>query len=253
MDAPRDRIRPGLAHAEPLIPVYIGWDPRERLAANVAAWSLANLQSHARIVPLELSEMRKRDLYWRPTSSRNGQLWDDISDAPMSTEHAIARFLVPHLCRYAGWALFVDGDVLFRRDVAQLYALREDQYAVMVVQHAELTEAGTKKEGAQQLPYYRKNWSSVMLFNCAHPANAALTPQLVNDVPGRDLHRFCWLRDEQVGALPAEWNYLVGVEPLIPDAALVHFTLGTPDIPKYAHSYYADEWYAVARQVGVTE
>jgi len=230
--------------------VYIGWDPREEIACNVAARSLCEQSPQAQILPLELSALRLRGLYTRPTTMVNGGLFDVISGAPMSTEHAILRFLVPHLCRYAGWALFVDGDVLFRRPVEDLWALRDESKAVVCVQHPSFLHDGVKKAGQPNLGYHRKNWSSVMLFNCGHPANAMLTSGLVNDVPGRHLHAFGWLMNGDIGALPPEWNYLVGVNPPMADPAIVHYTLGAPSIPQYAQSPFADEWYACARRAG---
>lgn len=251
MDDGRDRVGAGVAGTAAITPtVYIGWDKREEMAFNVAARSLCEYSPHARIIPLVLDALVQRGLYTRPTRIHNAGLWDVISDAPMSTEHAISRFLVPHLCHYKGWALFVDGDVMFRRPVEELFALRDDRYAVMCVQHPPFTEAGTKKEGAIQTVYHRKNWSSVMLFNCAHPQNAALLPGQVNLVPGRDLHRFGWLNDAEIGALPPEWNYLVGVNPPQDNPAIVHYTLGCPSIPAYAQSHFAGEWYAVATRAG---
>jgi len=232
--------------------VYIGWDPREELACHVAHRSLTEQSPQAEILPLELAPLRLRGLYYRPTSqTATGALWDAISGAPMSTEHAISRFLVPQLCRYAGWALFVDGDVLFRRPIEDLWALRQDRYALMCVPHPPFTdEHATKKDGQPNPTYRRKNWSSVMLFNCSHPANRLLTTGIVNEVPGRHLHAFGWLMDADIGALPSEWNYLVGVNPSMADPAIVHYTLGTPAMPTYAQSPFADEWYACARRAG---
>lgn len=139
-----------------------------------------------------------------------GQLYDLPSNAPCSTEFAISRFLVPILCQQ-GWALFVDCDVVFLGDVAELFALADPSKAVMVVKHAPLVEVGTKMDGQAQVGYTRKNWSSVMLFNCDHPANRRLSLADVNERPGRDLHALYWLHDEEIGALPAAWNWLVNV------------------------------------------
>src|SRR6185295_5915521 len=141
------------------------------------------------------------------------------------------------------------GDVLFREDVARLFALADDRMAVQVVQHDHYPMDRIKMDGQVQTRYYRKNWSSVLLFNCGHPANQALTVELVNTVPGRDLHRFCWLSDDLIGALPATWNVLIG-EQAPGAAAIAHFTLGVPDLPGYETQPYADEWYAAARACG---
>ena len=234
------------------LPVWIGWDPREWHAGVVSDLSIRAHSVRAQIRRLALLELRARSLYTRPTSLVDGRLWDDISAAPMSTEHAIARFFVPYLMGYQGWALFVDGDILCRANVADLFALADDQYAVMCVQHAPIVYGGTKKTGDAQMLYPRKNWSSVVLFNCAHAANRALDLTYLNHALGRDLHAFMWLDDAEIGALPDRWNYLVDLHAPMPDAAIVHYTLGTPDLPGRAEQPFADEWRARARQAGYT-
>lgn len=238
----------------PPFKVFVGWDPDQMRACRIAQDSLhAHAPSRHDVHPLALGPLISSGLYRRPTmypTLAKPGYYDEISQAPMSTGHAIARFLVPALCEYQGWALFTDGDVLFRRDVAELFALADDSKAVQVVQHQYDPPEHAKMEGQTQTRYHRKNWSSVMLFNCGHPANRALTVELVNTVPGRDLHRFCWLDDSQIGALPAEWNWLVGHSDPSIDPALVHFTEGEPSMPGYEHVAYSDEWYRQALASG---
>ncbi len=234
--------------------VYIGWDPHEMMAWNIAQ---ASMQQHAAqyldIRRLSMEELQARDLYTRPTGVIDNRLYDEISDAPMSTGHAIARFFVPLLQDYTGWALFVDGDILVRRDMHELFELRDNRYAVMCVQHAP-GEGGAayevKKDGALQQPYPRKNWSSVLLFNCGHPANRWLDREVLNGLPGRDLHRFCWLSDAQIGELPATWNYLVGAGQPQLDPAIAHFTLGTPHLPHAVSSPFDAEWISYGMRCG---
>jgi hypothetical protein len=232
--------------------LFIGFDVSELYEWNVARLSA---QRHSRaeldIQPIDMTDRRVREVYRRPTLHKAAGYWDVISDAPMSTAHAIARFLVPYLCEYVGWALFTDGDVLFRRDVGELFALADPRYAVQVVQHQHIPLGIQKMQGHVQTAYPRKNQSSVMLFQCGHPSNRALTPKLVNTVPGRDLHRFCWLQEEEIGGLPREWNHLVNVSEPHPDPAIVHFTLGSPAMAGYERCPYADEWYAMSRLAGI--
>lgn len=233
--------------------VFIGWDPHESQAFNVARTSLLeHAAMHHNIKRLSLDELQAAKLYTRPTHRlANGQLFDAISEAPMSTGHAIGRFFVPYLCGYRGWALFTDGDVLFREDIARLFSVADERYAVMCVQHAPMPEAKEKKGGHVQLLYSRKNWSSVMLFNCAHPANEQLTIDLLNKWPGRDLHAFDWLEDEEIGELNPGWNYLVGVTQPMPDTVqLAHFTLGVPTVPGHERDPFADEWRQVSQRAG---
>lgn len=231
--------------------VFLGFDAAEMQAYNVAEMSLYR---HARRQDIALERICMLSLYphyRRPTrQAPNGQLFDEISNAPMSTGHACARFWVPFVCDYQGWALFCDGDVLFREDVSQLFALADPRYAVQVVQHPPLPEEGLKKSGHIQQAYPRKNQSSVMLFNCGHPENRALTLDVLNGWPGRDLHAFKWLDDSLIGALPSRWNYLVGVSDYDPDPALAHFTLGTVNLPGHGQDQFADEWWATSRVAG---
>ena len=236
---------------QPPYRLFIGFD-----ATEVRAWNVAQATARAKasveldIHRIALSAVQAQGLYRRPTGMLEHGYWDEISGAPMATGHAIARFLVPALCHYEGWALFTDGDVLFRQDLAALFALADPSKAVQVVQHQYQPTQTVKMEGQTQTVYPRKNWSSVMLFHCAHPANRALTVDLVNTVPGRDLHRFCWLDDAQIGALPEVWNWLEGHSSTDLDPAIVHHTRGCPDMPGFEHVAYADEWYAAARGCG---
>ncbi|WP_192246093.1 hypothetical protein [Mesorhizobium silamurunense] len=224
--------------------IWIGWDPREAAAFAVAKESIERrLISPIHVRGLVQSNLRAAGLYYRPTSIRDGKLWDEISGAFCSTEFSNSRFLVPHLAK-TGLALFVDCDVLARTNVEKLFKAFDMSKAVMVVKHDFQPPEGLKMDGQVQSRYARKNWSSVLLFNCDHPANKKLTVEMVNTLPGRDLHAFCWLDDDLIGELDASWNYLVGhTSPEIsPD--IVHFTEGTPLMPNYENCEYADEWRA---------
>lgn len=225
------------------VSVWLGFDPREADAFAVARTSLRRTAPCCvRARGLVLDELRRVALYTRPVERRAGRLWDPISDAPMSTEFALSRFLVPHL-QHEGWALFCDCDVLFRRDVMALFALADPRFAVQLVKHDHRPAEGVKMDGQVQTAYPRKNWSSVCLWNCGHEANRRLTLDVVNTTPGRDLHAFCWLADEEIGGLPVEWNFLVGhYDPAIRDPALVHFTDGVPSMPGYEDQPFAGEW-----------
>lgn len=224
--------------------IYIGWDPRESAAYAVARHSVKrHLTQPLPVLPLALADVMRDGLYTRPMENRNGVLWDLISDAPMSTEHACARFLVPHLAK-TGWALFMDGDTLARDNLARVFEDLDPAKAVYCVKHRHEPVAKTKMDGQIQTAYARKNWSSVMVFNCDHPANRALTLDLINTAPGRDLHRFCWLKDDLIGELDAAWNFLVGHSDPAIEPKIVHFTSGLPDMAGYEGVPYADEWRA---------
>jgi lipopolysaccharide biosynthesis glycosyltransferase len=227
--------------------IWIGFDPREASAFAVARHSIKHyLTQQIPIHGLVLDDMIERGLYKRPIEYRKSALdkpvmWDVISDAPMSTQHANARFLVPHLAK-DGWALFCDGDILFRWNVARLFAGLDDSKAVHCVKHKHEPKPGTKMDGQSQTKYFRKNWTSFIVFNVGHPSNKRLTLEAINTLPGRDLHALCWLNDDEIGELDPAWNFLVGhSDPaIIPKA--VHFTEGVPDMAGYENVPYATEW-----------
>lgn len=237
--------------------IWIGYDDREPLAYAVARHSIRSWVDN--VIPVRgvvLQDLIDRGWYRRaiekrPTKQGGVVLWDPISDAPMSTQFAISRFFVLQLASTVfkddvGWAMFVDCDVLARTFVSDLfsYASAHCDKALLCVPHQhQVTEGAAKKIDQIQVNYSRKNWSSVMLFNRAHPSNRKLTLEMLNELPGRDLHRFCWLTDEEIGHLDFKWNHLVGVEgSQSPDPAIVHFTNGGPWLPEYANVEYADDW-----------
>jgi len=239
--------------------IYIGWDPRETAAYAVCEHSMRSCATQpVEVRPITLSELRAANLYERPTEIRDGRLWDVISEAPMSTEFAISRFFVPLLAanngQAGGWALFCDCDFLWLGDVSELFADLDPHRALYCVQHEHRPTDTIKMDGQAQLNYARKNWSSLMLFNLDHPAHAALTPALLNRVPGRDLHRFCWLENEQIGALSHDWNWLEGSSPPrnTPPRA-IHFTRGGPWMSGWQDVAFADLWRAAAERVAGPE
>lgn len=232
--------------------IFIGWDPREAAAFAVAR---ASCQTYlTRPIPvfgLVLDDLKAKGLYRRPMEMRASAadrpvMWDVISDAAQSTEHANSRWLVPYLAR-EGWALFCDGDVLFRGNVARLFDTLDRKFAVHCVKHQFAPPEGVKMDGQQQQRYARKNWSSFVAFNCSHPANRCLTSStdMANTLPGRELHRFCWLKDEEIGEIGPEWNFLVGHTDMSIEPKVVHFTDGVPDMPGYENVLFADEWRTV--------
>jgi hypothetical protein len=233
--------------------IHIGFDTRQAEAFAVCRNSLRrHAGADVQIRAICLDEMRERGLYWRATSTRDGLMWDDISGATCSTEFAISRFLTPLLAG-TGWALFMDSDILARSSIAEVFDQADPTKAIMCVKHDYRPLATEKMDGQAQAHevdvrfpgrYSRKNWSSVMLFNCDHPANKRLTVDLINTVPGRDLHRFCWLEDDEIGALDPAWNFLVGHSDPTINAKLVHFTEGGPWFEGYRNVPYADEWVA---------
>jgi hypothetical protein len=230
--------------------IWIGFDPRP---AETQGFAVARGSIRRRLtVPIPINGVslstRHTRLYWRPMDRRNGQLWDVVSDAPMSTEFAISRFLVPHLARSkllgakGEWALFVDADVMARNNLCNLFKQADPSKVCMVVKHDHKPHSDIKMGGQVQTSYARKNWSSVVLWNCQHKGARHLTPELVNTKRGLWLHQFAWLDDNDIGELDPVWNHLVGEMPPNPDAKIAHFTAGVPAIPGYEQCEFADEW-----------
>lgn len=222
--------------------VYIGYDPRESLAYQVAESSLRKRTKEVNVRPIALHNPDVSSILTRPIERVNGKLWCPISQAPMSVEFAISRFCVPFIHK-TGWCLFVDCDVLFLADVEELFQLADERYAVMVVKHNYRPSSATKMDGQIQTSYDRKLWSSVMLWNCDHPANQNLTLRKLNEWPGRDLHGLRWLDDDLIGELPREWNHLVGID--TPDkwpVKLAHYTLGGPWLTGIKDTFWDRLW-----------
>jgi hypothetical protein len=218
-----------------VIRIFIGFDERETVAWHVLTHSiLARSSQPVAFTPLALNNLQS--VFTRPR------------EALQSTDFSFSRFLTPYLSGYDGWSLFMDCDMLVRRDIAELWALRDDRYAVMCVQHDHRPKEAVKFLNQPQTPYGKKNWSSVMLFNNAKCR--ALTPEYVNTATGLQLHQFKWLGDDGlIGALPAAWNHLVGYSEPMPDAANVHYTLGGPYFDEYRDCEHAQAWLSERRSL----
>ncbi len=226
--------------------VYIGYDEREEEAARVAAKTLREV-TNGELEPefLVAPKLADQGLLWRISDHRGGQDYDLISNAPKSTRFAISRFLTPLLCQ-GGHALFLDCDMLFLEDPRHMLAEIDHSAAVSVVKHDHQPTEQWKMVNQAQTKYPRKNWSSVMLFNCDHPANRRLSLRDVNERPGRDLHAFYWLNDIEIGALDPRWNWLVNVQPKPEHVGIAHFTLGGPFNAGWKAAPYDDLWLAHA-------
>lgn len=214
--------------------IYIGYDTREDIAYQVSKYSALKETKNIEVSPLKLESLKEQGLYWRG------------EDKLGSTEFTFSRFLVPELNEFKGWALFCDCDIIFLEDINSLFDLRNDKYAVMCAQHDYTPKEGTKMDGKQQTLYPRKNWSSLVLWNCGHPSNRKITKDLINhpDTTGKYLHRFSWLRDDEIGAIPHHWNWLVGwyKEPSDGSPKAIHYTEGGPWFESYRNCEYHQHW-----------
>jgi len=212
-----------------MIRIIIGFDQRESVAFHTFSQSIIEKSSKpVCLIPLALNALNEY-------SERH---------ADGSNQFIYSRFLTPSLCDYEGWAIFADGDMICRSDISELWSLRDESKAVMCVKHDYKTKASGKYLGNKNQDYPRKNWSSLVLWNCGHPKNRILTPQLVQQSTGSYLHRFSWLSDDLIGELPLEWNWLTTEYEDNYNAKLLHYTLGTPCFKDYRESEMADEWHS---------
>ncbi len=211
-----------------LIHVFIGYDSRQAVLYNIAQHSIIQrCSAPVAITPIKLEHLHK--VFNRPRLSNQ------------STEFSISRFLTPFLRGYQGWAIFIDCDVVVRADLAELWALRDERYAVQCVKHDHQPTATVKFLGEQQTRYEKKNWTSVMLMNCAKCT--ALTPDYVNSASGLELHQFKWLEsDELIGEISRDWNFLVEYYKHDEGAKLVHYTEGGPFYEATQNVDFADAW-----------
>ena len=217
---------------EPL-PVFIGYDPSETIAAQVLAYSISRRASK----PVSVTFLRLDQL--RSIHQRERH--------PLqSTEFSFTRFLTPYLAGYRGQAIFLDCDMLVLDDICKVPDLTSSRIApVSVVDHNHKPAAKTKMLGQVQTQYTCKNWSSFMLFWCDHFDCQHLTPEYVDTASGLDLHQFKWVVNGQIGRLPFRWNHLVGYDDdttPIEAISCLHWTEGGPWWDKYVNAPYADVW-----------
>ena len=211
-----------------MIRVFVGFDAHEHVAYHVLCHSIHRRTTQpVSITPLKIGQLG--DLMWRERNPLQ------------STEFSFSRFLTPYLCGFEGWAIFMDCDMLALDDFANLWNLRDDNYAIQVVKNEHDPSTDTKFLGQVQTKYEKKNWSSVIMFNNAKCT--ALTPDYVNTASGLELHQFKWLgNDDLIGALPARWNHLVDEHTPIDNPGVLHYTLGGPYFDDYKDCGYAQEW-----------
>ncbi|MGH8752178.1 MAG: glycosyltransferase [Burkholderiales bacterium] len=184
--------------------IFIGFDNRQPVSYNVLQFSiLARARRPVELIPLVLHQL-------------------PVQRAGL-TPFTYSRFLVPWLCDYTGWALFMDSDMLVQDDIYNLWELKDPDCALQVVKGAE-----------------RFEWASLMLFNCEK--NKALTPLHVSASPS--LFHFDWLPPQQVGTLPARWNHCVGYDDACGNPSLIHYTCGVPGFEETKTCEHADRWFA---------
>ncbi len=226
-----------------VVKVFVGYDKVESVAWHTMVHSLYRQSSRPlAIVPINLNNLK--GIYTR------------ARDPKQSNDFSFSRFLVPYLCNYEGYAIFFDCDMMVRTDICEIFKAieKEPNKAIYVVKHEYESKEKIKFLNTVQYQYPRKNWSSVMLWNCGHKANKAVTKDFVNNASPLDLHRFTWLADAEIGNLDIRWNWLVGEYTNPPaDVMNVHWTLGGPYFKEYQSVDFSEEWFNEAAMMAFCE
>lgn len=216
------------------IKIVVGFDQREAIAYHTFSQSVLEKSSlPVLFLPLSINTLKG----YKETHNDK------------SNDFVYSRFLTPYLHNFEGWAIFADGDMVCQSDIKELWDLRDETKALQVVMHDYKTKFNQKYLGNTNENYPRKNWSSLILWNCSHPKHKVLTPDFISSQTGKYLHRFSWLDDEDIGELPIEWNWLAIEYPNHPKAKIVHYTLGTPCFKDYRDSEMADVWHEAQKKV----
>lgn len=221
-----------------MLTVYIGFDSSQKIAHDICIRTIRKYNDKVKIVSLIKSELEENGYFYRKY------------DPKASTEFTYTRFLVPFLNNYKGIAVFCDSDFLYKYDIEELLKFYDETKSVMCVKHKQNSTTNIKFSGMPQSDYPRKNWSSLMIFNCAHASCKNLNLDTVNNETPKYLHRMEWCKDDEIGEIPYQYNYLLGCYHTN-DAKSVHFTDGGPwHIEWYNNKLsaecinkeYGDEW-----------
>jgi lipopolysaccharide biosynthesis glycosyltransferase len=216
------------------IPIVVGFDQREAVAYHTFAQSVLEKSSlPVLFLPLSMNTLRG----YKETHNDK------------SNDFVYSRFLTPYLHNFEGWAIFADGDMVCQSDIKELWDLRDETKALQVVMHDYKTKFNRKYLGNTNENYPRKNWSSLILWNCSHPKHKILTPDFISSQTGKYLHRFSWLDDKEIGELPIDWNWLAIEYPNNPRAKIIHYTLGTPCFKDYRNTEMAGAWHEIQKKV----
>jgi lipopolysaccharide biosynthesis glycosyltransferase len=216
------------------IKIVVGFDQREAIAYHTFSQSVLEKSSlPVLFLPLSINTLKG----YKETHNDK------------SNDFVYSRFLTPYLHNFEGWAIFADGDMVCQSDIKELWDLRDETKALQVVMHDYKTKFNQKYLGNTNENYPRKNWSSLILWNCSHPKHKVLTPDFISNQTGKYLHRFSWLDDEDIGELPIDWNWLAIEYPNNPKAKIIHYTLGTPCFKDYRNTEMAVTWHEVQQKV----
>lgn len=214
-----------------MLNICIGYDKNEAVAFHVLSHSILRRASRpVAIIPLYLPQLQASGIYTRERSPTQ------------STDFTFSRFLTPWLAQ-SRISIFMDCAMLCLTDICELedLAIANPYKDVHVVKHSYVPKGERKFLDQEQTLYPCKNWSSLMVFNGSRMPVKQLKPELINTASPMDLHQFKWATS--VGALPAEYNHLVGEYAPNPAAKIAHFTLGGPWFRPYQNCEFSDEWF----------
>ncbi len=210
------------------IPIIVGFDQREAISYHVFCQSVLEKST----LPIQFTPLAENTLSFYEEEHPDG-----------SNKFIYTRFLTPFLMQYSGWAIYADGDMVCMADIAELWRMRDHTKAVQVVKHEYQTKMTSKYLNNINENYPKKNWSSLVLWNCEHEANRILTPQYVSKKTGKFLHRFSWLDDYLIGEIPKEWNWLAIEYEENVNAKIIHYTLGTPCFADFFDCSLSNMWH----------
>ncbi len=210
------------------ITIVVGFDQKEAIAYHTFCQSIIEKTS----IPVQFIPLSSKSLYFYNENHKDG-----------SNEFIYSRFLTPYICDFNGFAVYADGDMVCNTDISELAIQFDSTKAVQVVKHDYQTKTAIKYFGNKNNNYPRKNWSSLVIFNCQHPSNKILTPEFIQNHDGAFLHRFQWLKDDEIGELNITWNYLAIEYSPRNDAKLIHYTLGTPCLDDFKETDMSDIWW----------
>lgn len=183
--------------------IFIGYDHRQPISLNVLASSIYTKSSKpVAISPLVIEQLPIKRVGLTPFT--------------------YTRFLVPYLCNYQGWALFLDLDMIVQDDISKLFDFKDDSFAVMVSKNK-----------------LKFEWASAILFNCEKCQ--ILTPEYIESAPR--LHDCSFVAPELIGEFPNEWNHLVGYDEPRANPKLIHYTQGVPAFKETVDCEHADKWF----------
>ena len=210
-----------------VIDLIVGFDQKEAVAYHTFVQSvIENASNPVRFMPLDMKSLKEYS--------------EKHNDG--SNEFIYSRFLVPHLMNFKGWAIYADGDMICVEDIKKLWDLRDEKYAVQVVQHDYQTKVKKKYWGNKNENYPRKNWSSVVIWNCEHEKHKILSPNFIQNQTGSFLHRFHWLNDDEIGDIDKKWNWLAMEYEEKKGINLIHYTIGTPCFKEYSNGPFSSYW-----------